>query len=122
MFDNIIRSVQVCIPFRLLKDKYMPLVVENRMNPEIGIDADVIDTYSMKYLSEIASVLKREGLSITLHGPFYDLVPGGMDTKILQASRDRLRQTFDLIPVFYKENTRYLFKRSFCLYYLQSWS
>jgi sugar phosphate isomerase/epimerase len=100
MFEDIIRHVQVCIPFRLLKERYLPLVLKNRLNPEIGIDAEVLDTYSRKEFAKISAVLHQEGVSITLHGPFYDLVPGGMDNKILQASRDRLKEAFDLIPIF----------------------
>lgn len=100
MFEDILRKVQVCIPFKLLKEKYLPLVLENRINPEIGIDGEVIDTYSRKDFSEIVSILQQEGLLISLHGPFYDLAPGGMDKKILKATRERLKEAFDLIPVF----------------------
>jgi len=100
MFEDIIRRIQICVPFRLLKEKYLPLVLENRINPEIGIDGGVIDTHSKKDFLEMASILRQEGLSITLHGPFYDLVPGGMDKKILKATRERLKQAFDIIPLF----------------------
>ncbi|MDY6974248.1 MAG: sugar phosphate isomerase/epimerase family protein [Thermodesulfobacteriota bacterium] len=100
MLEHILKNIQISIPFKLLKDKYMPLVLENRVNPEIGIDGGVIDTYSRTDFSEIVSVLRREGLSITLHGPFYDLVPGGMDKSMVKATRERLRQVFDLIPLF----------------------
>jgi sugar phosphate isomerase/epimerase len=100
MFDDIIKSVQVCIPFRLLREKHLPLVIENRINPEIGIDGDTIDTYSEKDFSDMAFLLRQEGLSVTLHGPFFDLAPGGMDKKILKASRERLRQAFDIVPLF----------------------
>ncbi len=100
MIQEIVRSVQVCIPFRLLKKKYLPLVLENRINPEIGINAGVIDAHSKKDFTEMASLIQQEGLSITLHAPFYDLVPGGIDKKILKASRERLKQAFDLIPIF----------------------
>ncbi len=100
MFEDIVRQIQVCVPFRLLKDKYLPLVLEHRINPEIGIDAQVIDTHSKSELSEMASIVREQGLTITLHSPFYDLVPGGMDNKMLSATRERLRETFDLIPVF----------------------
>ncbi|MCK4388941.1 MAG: sugar phosphate isomerase/epimerase [Desulfobacterales bacterium] len=100
MFDDIIRKVQICIPFRLLKEKYLSLVLENRINPEIGIDGGVLDTHSRNDFSEMASIFQEEGLLITLHGPFIDLVPGGIDKKILKASRDRLKEAFDLIPVF----------------------
>jgi sugar phosphate isomerase/epimerase len=100
MIQEIIRSIQVCIPFQLLKKKYLPIVLEKRINPEIGINAEVIDSHSRKDFIEIASLLQQEGLSITLHGPFWDLVPGGIDKKILKASRERLKQAFDLIPIF----------------------
>lgn len=98
--EDLIRKVQVCVPFRLLKEQYLPLVLEKRINPEIGINAGVIDTHSRRDFAEMASLIQQEGLSITLHGPFWDLVPGGIDRKMLQASRDRLREAFDLIPVF----------------------
>jgi hypothetical protein len=97
MFKNIIRKVQVCVPFRLLKEKYLPMVLENRINPEIGIDAEVIDTHCKKDFSKIVSILQQEGLLITLHGPFYYLVQGGTDKKILKASRERLKEAFDFI-------------------------
>ena len=100
MIEKIIRSIQVCIPFKLLKEKYLPVVLEKRINPEIGISGDVIDTHSEREFHQMASLLQEEGLAITLHGPVFDLVPGGMDEKILRASRDRLRQAFDLIPLF----------------------
>ena len=100
MFEDIMRKVQICIPFRLLKEKYLPLVLEKRINPEIGINGEVIDKHSEKDFSEIVSLLRQDGLSITLHGPFYDLAPGGMDKKILKATRERLKQAFDLLPIF----------------------
>ncbi len=100
MFDDIIKSVQVCLPFKLLREKHLPMVLEHRINPEIGIDGEVMDAYSTQDFTDVASVLRQDGLSVTLHGPFFDLAPGGMDTKILHATRDRLKQTFDLIPLF----------------------
>ena len=100
MFEELIRRIQICVPFRLLKEKYLPLVVENRINPEIGIDGGIIDTHSKKDFLEVASILQQESLLITLHGPFYDLTPGGIDKKILKATRERLREAFDIIPLF----------------------
>jgi sugar phosphate isomerase/epimerase len=100
MIEEITRRVQICIPWRLLQEKYLRLVLEKRINPEIGINAEVIDTYSKRDFSEIASLLHQEGLKISLHGPFYDLAPGGIDKKILKATRERLQQMFDLVPVF----------------------
>jgi sugar phosphate isomerase/epimerase len=100
MNEEIARNVQVCIPWKLLKEKYLPRVLANRINPEIGISGEVIDTHSREEFSEIASLLHKEGLTISLHAPFYDLAPGGMDKKILKATRERLLQLFDLVPMF----------------------
>ena len=100
MIPEIIRRVQVCIPFRLLKEKYLPAIIEKRINPEIGINAAVIDAHSKNSFIEMASLLQQEDLTITLHGPFYDLVPGGIDKKMLKASRERLKEAFDLVPIF----------------------
>lgn len=100
MIDQIIRRIQICIPFKELEEKYLRLVLEKHINPEIGISGDVMDTRSREEFSRTASLLRREGLVITMHGPFFDLAPGGMDKKILRASRERLKQAFDLIPVF----------------------
>jgi sugar phosphate isomerase/epimerase len=100
MNEDITRNVQVCIPWKLLKDKYLPRILAHRMNPEIGMSGDAIDAYSKAEFSEIASLIQNEGLTISLHAPFYDLAPGGMDKKILKATRERLQQLLDLIPIF----------------------
>ena len=100
MNEGISRSIQVCIPWRLLIGKYLPKVLANRMNPEIGISGDVIDSHPEEAFREVASLLQNEDLTISLHAPFYDLAPGGVDKKILKATRERLQQLFDLVPVF----------------------
>ena len=132
MFEDIINNVQISIPFRLLKEKYLSTVLKNRVNPEISFDGEVIDVYSRKDFSDIASVLQQEGLSITLHGPFYDLAPGGIDKKILRTTRERLRQVFDLIPVFkpmtivchtgYDKNRYYKLKKEWLETALETWT
>ena len=100
MVDNILSKIQVCIPFRRLMKDYLPLVIDKRINPEIGIDGETMDTVAKKDFQTVASLLHEEGLSVTLHGPFYDLVPGAMDLRMLEATRKRLHQAFDLVPLF----------------------
>jgi len=100
MLETVLTKIQVCVPFRRLRKEYLPLFVEKRINPEIGMDGETLDTVSKKQFQQVASILRDEGLTVTLHGPFYDLVPGGMDKKMLEATRKRLKQAFDLIPIF----------------------
>jgi sugar phosphate isomerase/epimerase len=99
-FINILKKVQVNVPFLKLKNDYLPLFIEYGMNPEIGIDATALDASSDKELGNIAEILKINYRKITLHGPFMDLVPGGLDHMLLAASRKRLDRFFDIIPVF----------------------
>ena len=37
--QDIIRKVQVNVPFRMLYDTYLDRFLEHKLNPEIGIDA-----------------------------------------------------------------------------------
>jgi sugar phosphate isomerase/epimerase len=100
MLGDILKDVQVCVPYKLLKEKYLPVVLEKRLNPEIGIDGEALDSDSYKDFLQVASLLRSKGLAITLHAPFHDLAPGAVDKKILETTRQRLSQAWDLIPLF----------------------
>ena len=97
---GILKKVQVNVPFLRLINDYLPLFMEYGINPEIGIDAAALDVSSDKELRNIAEILKLNHRKITLHGPFMDLVPGGLDNLMLTASRKRLDRFFNIIPVF----------------------
>jgi sugar phosphate isomerase/epimerase len=99
-FMKLLEKVQVNVPFRKLKNDYLPLVMEYGINPEIGIDANAIDGVSDKEFKNIAELLKINQRKITLHGPFMDLVPGGLDTMLLAATRKRLDRFFEIVPIF----------------------
>ena len=89
----------VNIPFRRLQTD-LQLVIDNRIQPEIGLDNDILYTCSRLEFEEVALALKKAKLSCTIHAPFSDLVPGAADRYVLQASRDKLQRAFALIPVF----------------------
>jgi len=99
-FINLLKKVQVNVPFLKLKNDYLPLFMEYGMNPEIGIDAGALDSISDTEFKNIADVLKINKRKITLHGPFMDLVPGGLDSMVLAATRKRLERFFEILPVF----------------------
>ncbi|MFP4158823.1 MAG: sugar phosphate isomerase/epimerase family protein [Desulfobacterales bacterium] len=101
--SRITDRVQVNIPFSWLMDKtagWMEIFVENRLNPEIGLDSEALDRHTA---SEFASAAKRFhdiGRSITLHGPFLDLSPGSPDTAIRSVTRQRLEQMIEAAEIF----------------------
>jgi sugar phosphate isomerase/epimerase len=89
----------VSIPFRRLQAD-LQLVIANRIQPEIGLDNDVLYTCSRQEFAEMAEALRKNRLACTLHAPFTDLAPGVADRFVLEATRDKLRQAFALLPVF----------------------
>ncbi len=101
---TLLKKIQVNAPFLDLKNRYLPMFLENGMNPEIGIDAQALDTTSAKEFEQVADILKANNRKITLHGPFMDLVPGGIDPMLLTATRKRLARFFEIIPIFEPAN------------------
>ncbi|MBI5585940.1 MAG: sugar phosphate isomerase/epimerase [Deltaproteobacteria bacterium] len=94
------KAVHVSVPFFMLRDQYLPLVLENRISLEIGLDAQVLDTCPPGDLRRIAGELQAADLNCSFHAPFLDLSPGAIDPRIRQISRERLEQVLELIPVF----------------------
>jgi len=97
---KLLEKIQVNAPFLDLKNRYFPMFLEYGMNPEIGLDAEALDTTSAKEFEQVAEILKANNRKITLHGPFMDLVPGGLDPILLTATRKRLARFFEIIPIF----------------------
>ena len=93
-------AVQVNIPFRMLVESYLDIFVTNRINPEIGLDADALENFTGFAHEKIAAALSAYKPRITLHGPFIDLSAGSKDPRIRDVTRQRLGQVLDLIPIF----------------------
>lgn len=96
----IIDRVQVNIPFGMFFDGYLELFESAGLNPEICMDADALERFTMADFKKIAKIFKGNGRTITFHGPFADMVPGSQDPGFLQLTRKRLQQTVALIEVF----------------------
>lgn len=96
---DILRTIHAHMPYHLLS-QYMDLLIEKKINPEIYFNHVVLDTLDKNRCVEISRRLSDAGLKITFHAPFMDLRPGALDGSIRQVSQDRIRQVFDLIPLF----------------------
>jgi len=88
------------MPYQMLVDTYLPLIIKERINPEIGLDCFVLDRYTRSDFTDTAKRIKDQGLSVTFHAPFFDLRPGALDRKVRNVTRERLEQVFDLVPLF----------------------
>lgn len=98
---EIIRRVQVHVPFHRLRNEYLPLLIRERLNPEISFNHESLDSFTRADYLETAQKIADAGLTVTFHAPFMDLRPGALDPAILRVTRDRLSRVFDLVPYFH---------------------
>lgn len=98
---SVLKQVQIHVPFPLLREKLLPMVVRERIQPEIGLSHLALDGCSRADFAAVAERLAGEGLSVTLHAPFVDLRPGALDPRIRRVTVERLQQVFDLAPLFH---------------------
>jgi sugar phosphate isomerase/epimerase len=86
------------IPYPFLREN-LHLILERRINPEIFLPAEVLDTLIPEELEAIADALAREGRSCTIHGPFMDLNPGSSEPLLRKATLHRFRQALDAAAI-----------------------
>ena len=95
-----LRKVHVNVPFDMLHETYLDLILEKRLNPEIGLDAGILDSVPDSMFVKCAARLAQHGISVTFHAPFVDLSPGSIDREIRAATRRRFEQVLRLVPLF----------------------
>ncbi len=98
--SEILKYLQVHIPFRMLLDDFLDTVLTKGIQPEIGFDYAILDSVGKPECRKVADRLSDAGLRVTFHAPFMDLRPGAVDPGIRAVSRERLRQVFDLVSLF----------------------
>lgn len=84
----------------MLNESYLGFVIENRINPEIGLDAAALDGVDDSVFKECSRALSENGASVSFHGPFVDLASGSIDPKIRAVSFHRFEQLLRLVPMF----------------------
>lgn len=87
------------MPFNRFAD-YRKTIKKYRLQPEIGLEGDLLYTTPTRTYADAAAFLRDEGLACTLHAPFADLSPGAQDQYIRTVSRDKLHMAFDLLEIF----------------------
>jgi sugar phosphate isomerase/epimerase len=99
-YNNITSRCFVNAPWYELKDHYLELFLNHKIQPEIGLEGLCLYDEKEEEFKKIANILEDNLLSCTLHAPFFDLAPGALDPDILEASRRKLRKAFQLIKIF----------------------
>ena len=99
-YGRLLDQVQVNAPYRQLVDRYLESFLHYGINPEIGFDAHALETFSEEGMAKVARLMEEQGRTITFHGPFMDLGPGGLDERIREVTARRLQRTMELVPLF----------------------
>lgn len=97
---EITQKIQIHIPFHLLRERLLPWVVRERIQPEIAFNYRDWDRFCPDDFTETADCLVAEGLSVTFHAPFMDLRPGAIDPAVRRVTQERLQRVCELIPRF----------------------
>ena len=99
--QDILKYLQVHIPFDQLLQKHLDKILRERINPEIAFNGAILDGFREKDYASAATILREAGHSVTFHGPFMDLRPGAIDAKIRRVSLERFRQVFEVASCFH---------------------
>ena len=91
--------VHINVPYSMLVQR-IDFALQNRIHPEIYFSAEDLDARQEKDVKHLASNLQGNALETTIHGPFMDLSPGGVDRKIKEVTSDRFLKTIELAYFF----------------------
>jgi sugar phosphate isomerase/epimerase len=91
--------IHVNVPYSMLLHR-LDFAMKNRIHPEIYFSAEDLDACQEREAKQLAENLHQSGLEITLHGPFMDLSPGGVDKKIKEVTLDRFTKVIELALLF----------------------
>lgn len=101
MSQKVLKHIQVHMPFHYLREKYLPLLLAERINPEVAINHRDLDSYPREAFREVGEKLQAAGLRVTIHAPFLDLRPGAIDPEIRRVTVKRLADALDLAGYFH---------------------
>lgn len=100
MSSDVVKQIQVHMPFHFLRDKYLPAVLSEKINPEVAINHRDLEIYPREAFRDVGEKLQEAGLRVTIHAPFLDLRPGAIDPQIRRVTVTRITQVLDLAVFF----------------------
>lgn len=86
------------VPYPYLA-QHLDFILEQRINPEVFLNGDALDSLVVEELVSIADAIHASGLRTTIHAPFMDLNPGSPETLIRQVTARRFEQVLDAAEI-----------------------
>lgn len=82
------KRVQVHIPYAILVER-LAEVLEAGLCPEVYFDAGSLSTLDAEILTGMGKAFNDSGLSVTIHGPYMDMSPGGADEGVRRLTEEQ---------------------------------
>ena len=92
-------QIFINVPYEMLLDR-LDFAIQERLFPEIYFDGNALDNARQADINHLATALSENNIDCTLHGPYMDLSPGGVDAKVRDITLERLGKTMDLAALF----------------------
>jgi sugar phosphate isomerase/epimerase len=90
-------SPHVHVPFQQLTE-HIDFIRENRANLELYFGGSALDSLSLPDIKNLKLALDYNP-SLSIHGPFMDLSPGAVDSKVREATMSRFHQIFEIAGI-----------------------
>lgn len=98
MKDRKTVTLAMNVPYQLLKENARR-IAGLEVAAEIYFNNDIIEEVSGQDVKETAKVLGEHGISCTVHAPFMDLSPGGVDRTVRAVTKDKLKKTVEMANI-----------------------
>ena len=85
---------------QLFHGDLLELFLGHNLQPEIGLEGNSLWETDTTRFAQIAEAFHSHDLQCTLHAPFFDLVPGGFDQRVVAVTREKLQKAFALLHIF----------------------
>jgi len=83
---------------------FLKKCLELGVSVEVWLWQEVLDNFRPQDLSWIKEELEKQGLSLSVHAPWADLSPGGLDEEVRKVTRRRFEETLRFCEVLEPEN------------------
>ncbi len=85
-------NFHVSLPLRYIweNEDYLRFFLHNRLCPELGVDAFILDEVPESWHRKVSTLLEKEGLATAVHLPFIDIHAGSPDSLVREAAEKRL--------------------------------
>jgi len=83
------------VPYSMVRDN-IQRILDHRIGIEIYFDNNAIDEVTSQDVKETSRLLSDTGICCTVHAPYMDLSPGGVDRTIRSVTADKLKKSVEM--------------------------